>query len=294
MSAVPVEVLPKTTIAELQSRGAAEAKLPRVQAGFSDLASFELLQRAAKLLASATLVPETYRGNLPDCVIALNMAQRIGADPLMVMQNLHIVKGKPGWSSQFLIATFNQCGRFSSLRYKWSGEKGKDSWGCRAWAVEKGTNERIEGAEVTMALAKAEQWIDKSGSKWKTMPEQMLMYRAASWFIRAYAPEIAMGLQTTEELVDVYDAERGGDGTFTVTASSLAEKPAVDTKPEAGLKPGGTLDLKEKFLAAFTASKEPEILALKADEANFYEWAPADLAEINAAYLARMTEIEAG
>lgn len=175
--------------------------------GFSSLQGFELAQRAAKLLAQSSLVPKEYQGNLPNCVIALNMAARMNADPLMVMQNLYIVHGKPGWSSQFLISTFNTSGKFSALRYEWVGEEGKDSWGCRAWAIEKATGQKLVGATVTIGLAKKEGWYNKNGSKWQTMPEQMLMYRAASWFIRAYAPELAMGMHTVEELGDIVDLD---------------------------------------------------------------------------------------
>lgn len=136
------------------------------------------------------------------------MANRMGADPLMVMQNLYIVYGRPGWSSQFLISTFNTSGKFSALRYEWVGEEGKDSWGCRAWAIEKATGQRLEGSTVTLKIAKEEGWYSKNGSKWKTMPQQMLMYRAASWFIRAYAPELAMGMHTEDEIRDTYDLSK--------------------------------------------------------------------------------------
>lgn len=171
--------------------------------GFSSLQGFELAQRAAKLLAQSSLVPKEYQGNLPNCVVALNMAARMNADPLMVMQNLYIVHGRPGWSSQFLISTFNTSGKFSALRYEWVGEEGKDSWGCRAWAIEKATEEKLVGSTVTIGLAKKEGWYQKNGSKWQTMPQQMLMYRAAAWFIRAYAPELAMGMHTEEEIIDI-------------------------------------------------------------------------------------------
>ena len=205
-----------TSLAALRTPNAPESQMPVVRMGFETLQSFELLQRAAKLLAASTLVPKEFTGNLPNCVIALNMAQRIGADPLMVAQNLYVVHGRPGWSSQFLIATFNQCGRFTSMRFEFFGEKGKPSYGCRAYATEKATGEKIVGADITMELAKAEGWSEKAGSKWKTMPQQMLMYRAASWLVRAYAPEIAMGLQTVEEVRDVFDAEQAEDGSFVV------------------------------------------------------------------------------
>lgn len=184
-------------------------------AGFGSVDSFALLQRGGALLAASSLVPQEYRGNMPNCVIALNMAQRIGADPLMVMQNLYVVHGRPGWSAQFLIATFNQNGRFTALRYEWLGERGTDTWGCRAWATEKATGERLSGSAITIALAKQEGWVDRAGSKWKTMPEQMLMYRSAAWFIRAYAPEIAMGLHTTDEIDDaVVDLVPGRNGRY--------------------------------------------------------------------------------
>lgn len=175
--------------------------------GFSSAQSFELAQRAAKMLSQSSLVPKEYQGNLPNCVIALNMASRMGADPLMVMQNLYIVHGRPGWSSQFLISTFNTSGRFSALRYEWGGEEGKDTWGCRAWAIEKETGEKLEGATITIELSKKEGWYSKNGSKWQTMPQQMLMYRAAAWFIRAYAPELAMGMHTEEEIIDITPEE---------------------------------------------------------------------------------------
>lgn len=187
----------------------AEVKKQELVPGFGTMEGFELMQRQAKLLASSTLVPKEYQGNLSNCVIALNMANRMGADPLMVMQNLYIVHGKPGWSSQFLISTFNASGRFSAIRYEWVGKEGTDSWGCRAWAIEKATGERLEGSIVTIEIAKKEGWYSKNGSKWQTMPGQMLMYRSASWFIRAYAPEIAMGMHTEDEIIDMTETAEG-------------------------------------------------------------------------------------
>jgi hypothetical protein len=198
-------------------------------AGFDSLQSFELMQRGAKLLASSTLVPKEYMNNVSNCVIALNMAQRMNCDPFQIMQNLYIVHGKPSWSSQFLIACFNQCGRFSSMRFEFFGERNTDGWGCRAWAIEKSTEEKITGADITIAIAKSEGWHGRNGSKWKTMPQQMLMYRAASWFVRAYAPELSMGLQTAEETHDVYDARRGGDGSYSVDMGELkADQNTID------------------------------------------------------------------
>lgn len=202
--------------------------------GLTDSQGFELAQRAAKLLASSSLVPKEYQGNIPNCVIALNMAQRVGADPLMVMQNLVIVHGKPTWSSQFLIATVNTCGRFSALRYEFFGKQGTDEWGCRAWAVEKATGEKLVGTDVTIAISKKEGWFAKNGSKWQSIPQQMLMYRAGSWWTRAYAPELSMGLHTADEMRDVYDAGIDEDGAYVVTAESLRTASAAPATAESG------------------------------------------------------------
>ncbi len=176
-----------------------------VTPGFSSLDGFETLQRMAHLFNESTLVPKQFQGkqNFGNCVIALNMAQRLNADPLMVMQNLYVVYGNPSWSAKFLIAMFNQCGRFSSIHYEEVGKPGTDGWGCRAWAAEIATGERVEGPIITIGLAKKEGWYDKSGSKWQTMPQQMLRYRAAAWFIRTTAPELSMGLPTRDEAIDI-------------------------------------------------------------------------------------------
>ena len=178
-----------------------------VTAGFQSAEGFALLQRMANMFVSSTLVPKQFQGkdNFGNCVIALNMAQRLGADPLMVMQNLYVVYGTPSWSSKFMIAMFNQCGRYESIHYEETGKKGTDTQGVIAWAKEKSTGEILKGPEVTIGIAKKERWFDKDGSKWKTMPEQMLRYRAASWFIRTTAPELSMGLQTVDEVKDTID-----------------------------------------------------------------------------------------
>ena len=181
----------------------------QIRPSFEDASGFELLQRMAKMWASSALVPKDYSNNVANCAIALNMASRMRADPLMVMQNLVSVHGRPTWSAQFLIATVNSArdenGRrmFSPLRYEFFGARDTDGWGCRAYAIEQATGERLVGADVTIAIAKKEGWYSRSGSKWQSIPQQMLMYRAASWWTRAYAPDLSMGLHTADEADDM-------------------------------------------------------------------------------------------
>ncbi|EPO9976550.1 TPA: hypothetical protein ACJIUU_005452 [Pseudomonas aeruginosa] len=239
-----------TTLETLQTQAVAPRQRDKapVAMSFFNMDGFELMQRIAKAFSQADLVPKQYQGNLPNCMIALDMAQRMGANPLMVMQNLYIVHGTPGWSSKFLIATVNTCGRFSSMRYEWKGEPGSSDYGCRAWAIEKSTGERLDGIWVTWKMVNDEGWAAKNGSKWKTMPDQMFIYRAAAFWQRAYAPDLGMGLQTAEELQDVIDAKRDADGSFTVDLDVLRRQQEVtDKAPGAGQQalehePGEVID----------------------------------------------------
>lgn len=167
---------------------------------------FEIIQRKAKALTASTIVPETYRNNIGNCIIAIEMAERMGTPPLMVMQNLYIVHGNPAWSSKYLVGCINASKRFTTLRYEFRGEEGKPDYGCRCFAYEahdKDHKEPLYGDWITMDMANKEGWTKKSGSKWLTMPNQMLRYRAAAFWQRVYCPEISMGLLTSEEAEDI-------------------------------------------------------------------------------------------
>ena len=166
-------------------------------------AAFDLLQRQGKMLASAAIIPDIYRGKVADCALISEIAGRIGASPVLVANNLDVIHGRPSWRSQFLIACVNQSGKFSSLRYEFDGE-GK-SRKCRAYAIERSTNERLDGSWISWQMAESEGWTKKAGSKWLTMPDQMFIYRAAAFWTRAYAPEIALGFPTDDETRDVID-----------------------------------------------------------------------------------------
>lgn len=173
---------------------------------FGSEAGFVAGQRMARMLAASNLVPASYQGEagLPNAIIAIDMAQRMGANPLMIMQNLYVVHGRPAWSSQFLIACLNACGRFSPLRYVFSGEG--DDYGCKAVANDRAGN-LLEGPRVNRAMVKAEGWLSKNGSKWKTMEDLMFRYRSATFFARTYAPELTMGIPSSDEVIDIEGAE---------------------------------------------------------------------------------------
>jgi len=238
---------------------------------FFDAEQFATMQRVCKMFASSELVPEMYQASeknpenkaIANCMIAISIAMRVGADPLMIMQNMVPIYGKPSWSSKFLIATVNTCGRFQPLKFKFSekgmlgkvdyteydkewvdGTNGRKGYykktaktitfdgskvmdiECVAYSTALGSDEILESSPVTVRMAVVEGWYTKNGSKWPNMTKQMLMYRAASFWTSTYAPEISMGMKTEDEVRDIVDID------FEEVPQTFEEKKAANSNKE--------------------------------------------------------------
>lgn len=164
--------------------------------------SFEKLMEMSMVLAKSTMLPSNYYNKPENVFIALDIASRTGLSPLVVAQNLYVIQGKPSWSGQAIFAMLKASPQFRDLEIIYVGEPGKDNYGAYVTAIDGRNGKRLKGGTVTIATAKAEGWYAKAGSKWKTMPEIMLAYRSSAWFGRVYAPELLMGLQSTDEIMD--------------------------------------------------------------------------------------------
>lgn len=165
---------------------------------------FNLIERRALALSQSTLLPEQFRNNPSNCEIIVEMAIRLKTDPFLIARNIYVVHGKPAFESKFGIALLNRSGRLKGrLQYIYSGAPGADDRACVAFGIDAETGQELRGPEVSIKMAKAEGWYSKNGSKWPNMSELMLMYRAASFFISTYVPEILSGLDTAEALHDM-------------------------------------------------------------------------------------------
>lgn len=208
----------------------------RVVAGFETMAGFELLQRQGKMLSQCSMLPDNFRGSIPDCSIALEMSARMGyaVSPLLILQSIVVVHGKPTFEAKFVIGLLkSRCG-YKVFDYEMSGDVGdagevqrtprigrdgkpildkkgnpiydskiiREGRTCLAYAIDR-DGRRVEGVPISMAMAKVEGWYDKNGSKWQTMPELMLRYRAATFFKNIHCPEITMGFRTSDEAIDI-------------------------------------------------------------------------------------------
>lgn len=169
---------------------------------FSNAESWGLAVKMATSLAQSTIVPKEYQNNANNTLIAIEMANRIGTSPLIVMQNLDVIYGRPAWRAQYMIAMINNSGMYDmELQYDERMDKNGKPFSCQCWTEKAGR--KVMGPVIDMDMAKAEGWIDKTGSKWKTMPQIMLRYRAASFFGRMNCPELTMGIYTREEIVEL-------------------------------------------------------------------------------------------
>ena len=275
-----------SALAAVEPAPPAQAAPTEVLQVFSGLAAFDAAQRMARALCSSTLVPKEYQGQqgLANSLIALEIAGRIRLSPLVVMQNMTPIHGRPTWSSKFLIATVNASGRFSPLRFVFDNPENPTR--CRAVATDKATAEVLEGETITLELARKEGWWsrkDRQGnetSKWQTMTGQMLRYRAAAWWANVYCPEIALGLITQEEALDIepvkaVQVEPAAPANQAIAPASSAASPIAPATPAAmpwledgsqGMTPGPSsapiqLDVRETASSSAEAQNSSPVVA---------------------------------
>ena len=225
---IPVETVQEATELTTEDAGLPESQepvalsvaVPTAVSMWNDTKLMNLSWRTAKMLSGSGLVPENYRNSPENCLVAIDLSNRLGLSPIMVMQNLYVVKGKPSWSGSFCAAAVNGSGRFTPLEFIFVGEPGTPSHGCYARARRLNTGAVCISDTVTMQMAQREGWLNKPGSKWQTMPVQMMQYRAAAFFARVHCSDILLGIPTYEEVQDV----RGYDSDNVATVVTLDPK----------------------------------------------------------------------
>jgi hypothetical protein len=203
---------------------------------------FAMLQRKGQALAASSIIPKDFQNNLPNCMIAMEMAQRLNTGELEIMQNLYVIHGRPSFSASYLIAKVNNSSILKGrLKFEMVGEAGTDDYGCFAYGIDSDTEEKLCGTVITVRMAKAQGWWGKNGSKWPDMTDQMLQYRAASFWSRVYAPDATMGMHTVEEVQEIQEKEINPVGhqqldsvqsMLAKAKASLEEEPATKVKVE--------------------------------------------------------------
>ena len=167
---------------------------------------FNELFTKAQYLAKSDLVPDSYRNKPSNCMIALDTADRLGVSPLFVMEQLVIVRGKRSWSGQACSLLVNNYPKFKDVELVYVGKEGEDSWGAYVQAVRRDNGKTVKGTTVTMKMAKEEGWT--SNTKWRSMPSQMMGYRAYSFFARLHCADVLNGFMTEGEPEDAFGEKK--------------------------------------------------------------------------------------
>lgn len=219
---------------------------------YTDPNAFEHAQRVCKMLITSSLVPKEYQNNMSNAMIAYEIAVRTNSSPIMVMQNIDIIQGRPSWRSTYVIAALNSCRRFSPLEFKiqdlgtitaqykvkigvYPNQQTEEksitvqNIECRAYATNK-SGKVIEGPPVTIKMAVEEGWYTKKDSKWPTMPQLMIQYRAAKFFGNLHAPDVLMGMQSADEVMDITDIQTVAPGNEPFSPIEILNQ-KVDPKP---------------------------------------------------------------
>ena len=180
------------------------SNIATVIGGINGLEMMEKALKFSEVIAKADIIPTHYRGKPANVFIAIQSALRMNLDPMQIMQNTFVISGKLGMVSSFAISLANGSGLFDSgIRYRVEG-RGEDLKVTAFACLKKGGGEI--SYTITMREAIAEGWT--KNSKYKTLPELMLRYRAATLLIRTHVPEVLNGMHMVEEIEDVVMATK--------------------------------------------------------------------------------------
>ena len=229
----------------------------------AEVQRFELEQRKAKAFSLSAFFPRHLMGQGPNgaqisvanATIVYDIAYRMNLSPLEVAQSIFIIQGKPSFETKFLVARLNTSGL---LKGRLNTIVSKDGQSAYCEAIDAQTGAVLRGTTITMEMAKREGWLGKNGSKWQTMPTLMLKYRAQSFFINEFFPEVRLGLRTKEEVQDIVEVEE-------------------ISEPKEAFKPDPAQNLNELLSSSEKPNSSTVKQNLTVDEADYIETAPVEV-----------------
>ena len=229
-----------------------------------EVKKFELEQRRASMFIATDFFPAHLRkgdknATIGTAVIVLDLAQRMNLGALEVAQSIYIVNGKPSFETKFLVARLNSSGL---LKGRLNTILAPDGQSAHCEAVDAQTGQLLRGTTITMDMARREGWLDKRGSKWQTMPELMMKYRAQSFFINEFFPEVKYGLKTSDEAEDIPAAEIVKEQPKTEATANLNDLVRENSeKPNSSVSAKNSQTDEDEFIEA--APVEVEIETVK-------------------------------
>lgn len=199
-------------------------------------------QEYAKALSVSNLLPPQYRGKPENVLYAIEFGRAIGVEPIVAINQVHIIEQKPSASSALISSLVRRAGHRLRIWVE------RDDRGQLVKVV--ATIVRHDDADFEF---RAEWTMDRANtagvtgkSVWKAYPEAMLKARAITEVAREACEEALNGIgYTPEEL----GADQNSDGSWVVT----------DAVPARQNRPGQTIRDAVATPVAVTPEPEPPV-----------------------------------
>ena len=147
--------------------------------------------RMAQALAQSSLLPQPLRNKPSDVLVTILYGQEIGLSAMQALQSIYVVNGRPTMSGQLWLAKVRQAGH----RVELTADEKKAT--C---TITRGDTGETHTETFTIEQAKAAKLDGKD--VWKQYPKRMLGWRAVSHCATVACPEVALGFELTEAVLD--------------------------------------------------------------------------------------------
>lgn len=201
----------------------------------------------AQALAQSNLLPEAYRKNPPNVLLAIEYGQALGLKPIAALSGISVIKGKPTLSADLMASVVRNAGH--KLRIEQKG------MAVRATLI------RADDPDFSFTSVWDQEKAERAGlwgqrGPWSQYPEQMLRSRAITEVCRQGASDCLYGaVYTPEELQHAEAAPAPQDGAQKVDAAGM-NRVLTDWVNRMG---GDASDIAAKYKAA-GHPLEPEAL----------------------------------
>lgn len=155
--------------------------------------------KLSESFAQSSFCPAAYRNKPAEVYLAMAYGSQIGLNPLLAVQNIAVVNGKPSVYGDALTAI--AMGHHETKVYEDGHKDGETAFCHIVRETSKGTRDIYREFSKQDAIV-AGLWGQNT---WKKYPQRMLLWRARGWAIRDAFADVLMGLWSTEEALDAPD-----------------------------------------------------------------------------------------
>jgi hypothetical protein len=198
------------------------------------LHDLDSLYRFANYVSKSGLAPKGMES--PEAIfVAVQMGMELGISPMMALQNIGVINGRPGVFGDLPLALVRNSGLLEEYREEEIGKPSDDTWGFKCTVRRVGCTPKSE--TFTVADAKRAGLWGKAGP-WTQWPKRMLKFRARGFLLRDEFGDVLKGVKTVDELEEMSAEQRfqrakpvNGGG----RSPAAPEPPTLPTPPSSPL-----------------------------------------------------------